>query len=82
MISHLLIDKASLRASLVNGEIKYAGNLPLKIYGTLHCTSGKRMKKKNRVFFKSETEALEVGFRPCGRCLPDKYRHWKKSIGP
>jgi methylphosphotriester-DNA--protein-cysteine methyltransferase len=51
------------------GEIPFAGNLKLKIYGKLNCRSGKRMKKENRVFFASEKEAIASGFRPCGHCL-------------
>lgn len=60
-------------------EIAWAGNSNLKVYGKLDCASGKRMKKENRVFFKSETEAVRLGFRPCGRCLHDRYLIWKKS---
>ncbi len=75
-----------LNQSLVNlirhKKIKFAGNAKLKIYGTLHCHSGKRMKKENRVFFKNEAEAITYGFRPCGNCLrkrladPDPYPPW------
>jgi methylphosphotriester-DNA--protein-cysteine methyltransferase len=56
-----------------------AGNARLKIYGLLKCPSGKRMKLENRVFFKTETEALQSGFRPCGHCMRDQFRKWKKS---
>ena len=62
-----------------NGSIQFAGNTQLKIFGTLKCRSGKRMKKRNRVFFETETEALLLGFRPCGHCLPVRYREWKKN---
>ena len=58
------------------GEIKFAGNRLLKIYGLLSCTSGKRMNKENRVFFNSEKEAIEKGYRPCGHCLRVKYKVW------
>jgi methylphosphotriester-DNA--protein-cysteine methyltransferase len=51
------------------GKIKFAGNVKLKIYGTLRCRFGKRMKKENRVFFESEEEAISFGFRPCGNCI-------------
>ncbi|HEU5147651.1 MAG TPA: Ada metal-binding domain-containing protein [Chryseosolibacter sp.] len=59
------------------GEIRFAGNKKLKIYGTLHCASGKRMKRSNRVFFSSEKDAESSGFRPCGKCLPKEYQFWK-----
>ena len=58
-------------------EIVLAGNQQLKIYGRLHCRSGKRMKKENRVFFATEHEAVQNGYRPCGHCLKSKYQEWK-----
>jgi methylphosphotriester-DNA--protein-cysteine methyltransferase len=60
-----------------SGRIKLAGYKKARIYGTLHCRSGKRMKTENRVFFSSEEEALNSGYRPCGHCLPEKYKLWK-----
>ena len=56
------------------GEIVLGGNKRLKIYGTLGCASGKRMKRENRVFFKSDTEARKMGFRPCGHCMKEAYK--------
>jgi len=61
------------------GEVAWAGNIPGKIYGKLHCTSGKRMLKENRIFFKTEGEALRSGFRPCGHCLRSRYLQWKNK---
>lgn len=60
--------------------IALGGNNKLKIYGLLNCTSGKRMLRKNRVFFHSEEEAIAYGFRPCGHCLRDKYLQWKNKV--
>jgi len=57
--------------------VKYGGNARLKIYGTLQCASGRRMKAVNRVFFSSEQEAMAHGFRPCGHCMRDAYLKWK-----
>jgi methylphosphotriester-DNA--protein-cysteine methyltransferase len=37
------------------------------------------MKKENRVFFKSESEAIENKCRPCGHCMKVKYEAWKKA---
>jgi len=59
------------------GKICFAGNRRLKIYGTLRCSSGKRMKKINRAFFSSEAEALASGYRPCCHCLREEYIRWK-----
>ncbi|HEX4851811.1 MAG TPA: Ada metal-binding domain-containing protein [Puia sp.] len=54
-----------------------AGNANLKIYGRLDCRSGKRMQRKNRVFFEDEAEAIQRGFRPCGHCMHERYQSWK-----
>jgi len=59
------------------GSICFAGNRKLKLYGTLNCSSGKRMKRENRVFFRSEAEAKSLGYRPCGHCMRETYRRWK-----
>ena len=58
------------------GAIVLGGNARLKIYGSLHCKSGQRMKVANRVFFASEAEALAAGYRPCGHCRRKEYRQW------
>jgi len=52
----------------------------LKIYGTLNCKSGKRMKMVNRIFFRLEYEAISLGYRPCGHCMKKKYEVWKNRI--
>ena len=77
MISHSTISANFLRGQIKIGKIRLAGNKKLKIYGTLHCKSGKRMKKENRVFFKDEKEAVDYGYRPCAICMPAKYSEWK-----
>lgn len=69
MIQHTALSKATLHQMIRKGSITLGGNARLKIYGTLRCASGKRMKKTNRVFFTSEEEATKQGFRPCGNCL-------------
>ncbi len=69
--------KQKLKSLIENGEIALGGNRQLKIYGTLSCRSGKRMKIENRVFFGSEKEARQNGYRPCGHCLSEKYKRWK-----
>ncbi|MEP5363014.1 MAG: Ada metal-binding domain-containing protein [Reichenbachiella sp.] len=79
MIKHTDIDDNVLHQKIKESEILYGGNLRLKIYGTLQCKSGKRMKAKNRVFFKTIEQAKELGFRPCGHCLPIDYKTWKNG---
>jgi len=79
MIPHTQIEQAELRSLIKQGKLTYGGNARLKIYGTLACSSGKRMKKENRVFFTSETEALQWGYRPCGHCMKAQYQQWKAA---
>ena len=77
MTRHNDIGTQELRRKIKKGSILYGGNCKLKIFGLLNCSSGKRMKRENRMFFKTEVEALAEGFRPCGQCMPDQYRQWK-----
>jgi hypothetical protein len=85
MITHIELGGRTFKASrkinqlVHNGLITLGGNKKLKIYGTLNCTSGKRMKAENRVFFVSKIEAGEYGYRPCGHCMREKYQIWKQS---
>ncbi|MCW9705647.1 Ada metal-binding domain-containing protein [Fodinibius salsisoli] len=72
------IQKRNIRSLIKGGKITLAGNRNLKIYGRLDCSSGKRMNPENRVFFKSEEEAKEQGYRPCGHCMREQYHEWKK----
>ena len=69
-----------LKQLIDTGEVKFGGSVKLKIYGLLKCPAGKRMKVENRVFFTSEEEALDTGYRPCGRCMKAAYAEWKASL--
>lgn len=80
MILHTAISDSALRSKIKQKDICLGGNRKLKIYGTLQCTSGKRMKKENRVFFASENEAMQNGFRPCGHCMKTIYQKWKNGL--
>lgn len=79
IIKHQEISSPELKKKIKNKEICYGGNARLKIYGLLNCKSGKRMKRANRVFFKTENEALSNGYRPCGNCMYTKYKKWNYS---
>ncbi len=79
MIHHKEISKEELHQKIRQKEICFGGNKKLKIYGTLHCQSGKRMKKENRIFFISVKEALQLGYRPCGHCMKSNYQTWKNT---
>jgi hypothetical protein len=70
----------SLHTLIRTKEICLAGNKRLRIYGTIGCKAGKRMKTGNRVFFGSAAEAILAGYRPCGACLKSQYLIWKKNL--
>jgi methylphosphotriester-DNA--protein-cysteine methyltransferase len=80
MFYHIRLKKRKLKLLIDKCEIKFGGNKRLKIYGTLSCKSGKRMKKENRVFFYSKQEAIDHGFRPCAHCMKAEYENWKREI--
>lgn len=69
-----------LKTMMDHGDLLFAGNRKLKIYGLLSCKSGKRMKIENRVFFASEEEAVSHGYHPCGHCLKQAYQSWKRDF--
>ncbi|MEQ8424485.1 MAG: Ada metal-binding domain-containing protein [Cyclobacteriaceae bacterium] len=73
MMRHSDLTDEEVTQKIKSGEIVIAGNASLKIYGRLNCKSGKRMLRKNRVFFKSKQQAVQLGFRPCGHCLTQDY---------
>ncbi|CAM4419329.1 MULTISPECIES: Ada metal-binding domain-containing protein [Acinetobacter] len=79
MWRHSELAQIELHLKLKQQEILFAGNAQLKIYGRLTCASGKRMLKKNRVFFVDEHEAIAQGFRPCGHCMQQAYKKWKDA---
>ncbi len=57
MIKHLSLKNKELASLIKENNIRLGGNAKLKIYGTLHCKSGKRMKQENRVLFSSDQDA-------------------------
>ena len=73
--------KKRLVQLICDGKITLGGYSKAKIYGTLSCASGKRIKTKNRVFFTDEQEALAAGYRPCGNCQNALYKTWKLQNG-
>jgi len=80
MIKQTWITPIQLRGLIRSGTMTFAGNQCLKIYGTLHCPSGKRMKRDHRVFFADAAAALADGYRPCGHCMKEKYRVWRNRF--
>lgn len=80
MIAHSSLRNNDLHALIRAGKIRFGGNRRLKIYGTLQCSSGKKMKRENRVFFNSEKAAIANGYRPCGHCMRAAYKKWKGTV--
>ena len=63
----------------------FGGHKKHRLYGTLDCPSAllslskRGTYRKSRVFFASEEDAIAAGYRPCARCLKDKYKIWKNQ---
>jgi methylphosphotriester-DNA--protein-cysteine methyltransferase len=79
MYPHSYLSDSELMGKIKKREITFAGNSRLRIVGKLRCWSGRKMKKKNRIFFRSYGEALAAGYRPCGHCMKEEYRQWIKA---
>lgn len=80
VIRHNEMSDNELRRKIKSKEIGVGGNRGLKIYGTLSCHFGIKMRRENRVFFNSENEAVEKGYRPCGHCMKEQYQKWKNGF--
>jgi methylphosphotriester-DNA--protein-cysteine methyltransferase len=62
---------------------RFGGYRRGRIYGRLDCPSALRALARgeyvrHRVFFADEDAAVRSGYRPCGVCLPEKFRAWKR----
>jgi len=79
-VSYALLGPDGPYRSPVPGTL--GGHRRLKVYGRLDCPSALRWIAKghyvrHRVFFADEATAVATDYRPCARCLPEKYRAWK-----
>lgn len=57
------------------------GHRGTRIYGRLDCRTALRAIERggyvrHRVFFADEATAVAAGYRPCARCLPERYAAW------
>ena len=52
------------------GSAAYIGNRNTKKFHSPSCDSVREMKESNRVEFSNREEAIEAGYKPCGRCNP------------
>jgi methylphosphotriester-DNA--protein-cysteine methyltransferase len=62
----------------------WGGHRRNRVYGRLDCPSALRAIARGgyvtqRVFFAAERDAIDAGYRPCARCLPDRYARWKAT---
>jgi methylphosphotriester-DNA--protein-cysteine methyltransferase len=62
----------------------FGGHRKTRIYGRLDCPSALRAIARggyvtHRVFFAAEAAAVAAGYRPCARCMPERYKEWKAS---
>ena len=62
---------SELRDSFEDGEYLYIGSKNSDKYHLPDCTSAKKIKKENRVYFRDVWEAREVGYSPCKACNPE-----------
>ena len=65
----------------------FGGHARSRIYGRLDCPTAARAIAvgryvAHRVFFATESDALDCGYRPCAVCLPAQYRAWKAGTTP
>jgi len=51
-------------------EYKYIGNIKSKKFHQLNCRSVRKLKTKNRIYFRSKEEAEKQGYTPCKVCKP------------
>jgi hypothetical protein len=78
----LLGPDGKLYASRRRGTL--GGHRGSRIYGRLDCPTALRAISRGgyvaqRVFFLNERDARAAGYRPCGVCLPEKYKAWKRK---
>ena len=76
IIRYNTIDDTELLKAIKSSLIRYGGRRKHRIYGTLACESGKRMKWQNRVSFENRKDAISNGYRPCGNCMKETYIKW------
>ncbi len=51
-------------------ESVYVGNKNSHVFHRSTCSSASSMSEKNKVAFSSREEAIEKGYKPCGKCNP------------
>lgn len=68
-----IISPATIETKEASGETvqeKYVSSKPSQIFHKINCSSAKRIKSENKVFYSSREKAIEDGKRPCKNCNP------------
>jgi len=63
------------------------GHARTRVYGRMDCPVAlsllrRGFQPRHRVFFADESVAIAAGYRPCGACLREKYREYKRTGAP
>jgi hypothetical protein len=68
------------------GKLGGYSNCKDKKYGRMDCGAALEALPKGyakyRVFFADEVAAIAAGFRPCARCMRERYVTWKAGVTP
>lgn len=51
-------------------DCEFVGSKNTKVFHTLECGLGKKIKPENKKEFETRDEAMEEGYRPCKVCKP------------
>jgi len=57
--------------SIAPKDFSFVGNKNSKTLHHIDCNSAKKMKEKNKVYFKTIDEALQIGYKKCRRCFKE-----------
>ena len=66
----------------------YCADKPVdRKYGTMDCPAARSAMDKGgyverRRFFADDATAIASKYRPCGRCMPERYNEWKAGGQP
>lgn len=80
MIQHSEMSGSDLHYKIFQQSIRFGLNFKLKIFRTLSCASGKKIKRENRTLFSSANEAIKKGVCSCGHCMKVEYQKWKNGF--
>lgn len=62
----------------------FSDNKRTRVFGKATCASANghmilQKEDQNSILFDDEEKALTMGFRPCGKCMPEAYAEWKEK---